>query len=552
MKKTFLSGLLVLAMLMSAQFTFANGSGDKDPAMQGDDYPIEISIFNISTEGVPPEDNKMYKWMKDTFNVTFKWDILVGDRDQKIGVMNASGDYPDIVYSEGSKFVDAGALIPLEDLIKEYAPSVYQHYEYLWEKMKYPGTDHIYTLPNWGVIDNRYTGSWYSASALWVQKEVLKDAGYPEVVTMDEYFDLLANYKAKYPTIEGLPTVGFTILTYDWHKFCLINPPLFLAGYPNNGDGIVDPKTMEFQCVWDMDISKQWFKKLNEMNQIGLVDRNSFVDNYDQYLAKLSSGRVLGMHDQHWQFQNAQDVLMSSNMGNRTFAPLPIVFDESIKPWYRDQPVPNLNQGYGISVDAKDPIRIVRFWEAQIQEEAQRIMQWGFEGEDYTLNADGYPVRTPEQRTEQDDPIWKLHNKALLWYGNAPKLEGAFSDGLATDIGNTPVEIMANVKPWDKELFDAYGVTNYPDLMDPNPPRNPPAYPAWQISLEDGSDPQIAKTRMEDAYLKWLPRVILADPADFEELWAEYVKALDEAGIETYEAFMTEKLIERATEWGEM
>ncbi len=51
--------------------------------------------------------------------------------------------------------------------------------------------------------------SYYSESALWIQKAVLKEFGYPKIKTLDEYFDLIEKYAKKYPTINGLPTIGF-------------------------------------------------------------------------------------------------------------------------------------------------------------------------------------------------------------------------------------------------------------------------------------------------------------------------------------------------------
>ena len=46
--------------------------------------------------------------------------------DQKIPLMAASGDYPDIIFPKGnlSKLVDAGAMLDLTDLIEEHAPNL--------------------------------------------------------------------------------------------------------------------------------------------------------------------------------------------------------------------------------------------------------------------------------------------------------------------------------------------------------------------------------------------------------------------------------------------
>lgn len=45
-------------------------------------------------------------------------EFLVGDLRQKLGVMVAGGDYPDLITAD-TKLVAAGAVIPLEDLIEQ-------------------------------------------------------------------------------------------------------------------------------------------------------------------------------------------------------------------------------------------------------------------------------------------------------------------------------------------------------------------------------------------------------------------------------------------------
>ena len=59
--------------------------------------PMNISVFSIQQRQQPPADNRDYKWIEENFGVTFNFDILVGDKDQKIGVLIASGDLPDLV-----------------------------------------------------------------------------------------------------------------------------------------------------------------------------------------------------------------------------------------------------------------------------------------------------------------------------------------------------------------------------------------------------------------------------------------------------------------------
>jgi len=334
--------------------------------------------------------------------------------------------------------------------------------------------------------------------------------------------------------------------------FNLVNPPLFLAGYPNDGNGIVDPKTYQYKSGLSSDAAKRWYKKLCELNAKGLIDQESFIDNYDQYQAKLTNGQVLGIHDQYWQFQDSQRPLYAANEIEKTMMPLPIVFDKNIKPWWRDSVLPNLQRGYGISVKTSQEkaIRIIKFLDAQLSEEWQRLLQWGIEGQDYSVNAQGLPVRTELQRQQQRDPAWRTQNMAELWWSDAPKLEGHFKNGAAVALGDNPTEFLPNQKPLDIEIYKAYGVGNWSEMVDKNPPPNPVWYPAWQISPPDGSPAQLASKKAEEAYKKYLSRIILGAPADFEKNWQEYMTALEKTNIKVYEEFMTAGIKERVAKYG--
>jgi putative aldouronate transport system substrate-binding protein len=543
MKKALLA-LTALAVLGIGS-AFGNAQQQAAAPAAAANAPITLTVFTQQPRQQPNADNPVYKYLKDKLGVTFSWDILVGEIAQKRGTMIAGGDYPDLIEINETQFIDAGALIPLEDLIEKYGPNIKSHFGDQLEKMRSPD-GHIYYLTNWGIITGRDQSPYYGASALWVQKEVLKDAGYPKVVTMDQYFDLLINYAKKNPKINGQPVIPFTILTYDWHAFCMWNPPNFLAGYPNDGNGIVDPKTKTYKTFFGMDISKRWFKKLNEVNAMGYLDKSAFTDNYDQYLAKLASGRVLGIHDQRWQFSNADDALRDSGAYNRTMAPLPVVFDATIKPHYRDVAEPNLGRGVGISIKAKDPVRIIRFINDLLAEDVQRTLEWGIEGKDWQYDAKKVPYRTPEQRKNWENVTWQEQNRALLVRDVFPTWEGSFTDDYPTDLMNFFPEREASVRPEDKALWAAYGVTSYAELMDRNPPPNQPWYPTWNMpNPPDGSDAQIALQRVDQTMRKYLPKVILAAPADFEKIWAEYVAELKADGIDKYEAYMQDQVNKR-------
>jgi putative aldouronate transport system substrate-binding protein len=172
------------------------------------------------------------------------------------------------------------------------------------------------------------------------------------------------------------------------------------------------------------------------------------------------------------------------------------------------------------------------------------------EGQDYSVNAQGLPVRTETQRQQQRDPTWRLQNMAELWWFDAPKMEGRFKNGAATAIVDNPTEFLPTQRPLDVEIFKAYGVNNWNEMMDKNPPTNPPWYPAWQISPPDGSPAQLAWAKAGDVYKKFLPKVILGTPADFEKNWKEYTDALAKCNLKAYEDYVQTAIDARIAKFG--
>ncbi|MCR5285661.1 MAG: hypothetical protein K6D95_08685 [Treponema sp.] len=567
MKKT------VAMLLMASALTTSMFCAPKKAKKQ---KPMNISIFTIQQRQQPPADNKAYKWIEENFGVTFSFDILVGDKDQKIGVLIASGDLPDLVEVDSEKFQGAGCLRDLKPLVEKYAPNLKKHYSTAWKKMIDQDSEkdakgnivkeHIYSLPNYGVIDGVPSDTYYNQNGWWIQKAVLKEFGYPKITTIDEYFDLLEKYAKKYPTIDGMPTIPFNIITADWEAFDLWNPPNFLAGYPNDGNGHVDKVGNKYVYTDNFvdENAKKWFKLANGYYQRNLIDPASFTDNRDQYYAKIAQGRVLGMFIQGWQFMGQpEQTLWTAGKDERTYAPLALTFDKSIKPHYRDRSLPNLQRGYGITTKCSEAkaIQILQFMDEMIKEENQKVLYWGFEGEDYLIDKDGSKTgvkgaayRTDEQRAQQKDPDWLQKNRAILWTEEAPKLDGRMPSGYSRSMDDLEWEYALSQKKVDIELWKAYGVGSYAEFVDPNPPQNAGWYPMWQCnpSAENGGleeQAAIAMTGFESIQKKYLPKLIMGKPEEFEATWAEYAKLIQPLTA-TYNKFMQQQLDHRVEIFG--
>jgi len=555
----------MLPALLAACGAFAGSAEQPPEARAADsgplpalspDRPVTLSMWLTTRFTQPADDNRLSKLLKDRLGVTLTYDIINPDNaDDKISVMLAGGVYPDLLgtVDANARLIFGGAMIPLDEYLKPgSAGALYEHVQPYWNRLSIDagGGKHIYVLPDYNRYYGKITGGTnFSASGFWIQKAVLEDAGYPSLdnMTLDKYFQLIEDYMAKYPDINGQPAIGFEIMNPPGREWVLTNPPEYLDGAPNNGNVIVngDNRAAIFA---NMDIAKQYYAYLNQMYAKGLIDPESFTQTLDQYLVKLATGRVLGMYDQRWDFGNAYDALVSAGNDERTWVSAMPVY-EGKTPYYADREVMNINQGFGVSVSCKDPDVAVAFLNTMMSEQWQKILSWGIEGEDYTVGADGMFTRTDEMRAESKDTQWRSSNKLEALLDLLPKHQGTFSDGNAYSPDDQPAEFFATLSAYDKNFLTNYHKQTWRDFLN-QPPENPVYYPAWSIPLADGSDAQLAYQQLTETSLQYLPKAILADPADFDNIWAQYTDAISKINISAYEDVINAGIQDRIAQLG--
>lgn len=550
----------------SSETTSLDESDSTEPATNVSDDPLAdpygvltpdkdttLTVWLMSAEQAPAPDNKISKLLKEKLGVTIQYDIVTPDNaDQKIGVMLAGGDYPDLIGTTDLKLrlLEGGALIKLDDyLATGNYPNLKTHVDPYIKKMSYNGSEvepGLYIFPNYNRFYGEITGGTHWGTAFWIQKAVLEDAGYPDLtnITIEGYFKLIEDYMAKYPEINGQKTVGFAVLASTGREWGMTNPPNFLAGNPNNGGVVVDENN-NATIYADKQIAKDWFKILNEEYAKGVVDPESFTMNFDQYIAKIATGTVLGMHDQYWNFQNATISLQGSGIDERTYAPVMPVYPGA-EPYYADRDVMNTNQGFGVSVSCKQPEVALRFLDIMLSEPWQKVLSWGIEGEDYEVDENGMFYRTEQQRINSKDLTWRSSNKLLALLDLLPKHNGQFSDGNAYGPDDQPSEFYDTLTDYDKAFMKAYNKKTWREFVN-SPPDNPVYYPCWNITLSDEANE--VNQQLTDAGVQYLPKIITGSVDDFESNWAEYVDVIKKIDVKVYEDAINAGIQERIKLW---
>ncbi len=519
-----LAALLALVMLLS----MASVALAEDP--------ITVTVFRGDPGDQPTSDNKIYKMIEDEFGITFEIEFLAGDLDETLGTKLANEDYPDLFDGGNSaeKLINAGALINLLPYItEEGTPNLYKHINMVRDSIvttNEDGEEVLYIVPNYGINYQRQVVNSCNGPAFFIQKQVLAWDNYPQIKTLNEYFDLIERFITANPTnANGAAYEGFAILCEDWRHFCLINPVQHLMGQPNEGEVFINRTAnaegiYEVETFIDKDYAKPYYAKLNEMYNKGLINKDTFVMTYDQYIEKLSNGTVLGMFDQTWDFGTATAALETAEMHENTYVALPLVYDESygfgaISEQYLNGAVPNKDRGFGISTSCEYPERMIALFEALLSDEWQKILQWGIEGEDYYVE-NGRMLMTKEQYAVRSDATWKMANQALAIWESAPKKQGVMDDGNYWTPSDQDEILQLTMSDYDKAFLAAYGYGKWADFFN-TPCELAPWGEAWQIDSAPIVDDNNDFLAIQD---QWLPKIIMsADQAELDANWAAFV-----------------------------
>ena len=564
MKKSKLSKAALL-LLTGALVLSACGGNNSDSSNTGnssgtgstqtdENKPITFTFFgaDASPNWNNMKDDVGQEIIKRTgVTLNAEYDVN-GGGDEKIPLMIASGDLPDLIFPKGnlSKLVDAGVMIDMTDLIEEHAPNLKKLYGSNMNRLKYSNEDQaIYAIPTNGSVDHQVFDA---TGGFEIQHRVLKELGYPEVRTLEDYENVLRAYVEKHPTTDGLPTIPLTLNADDWKIMITVTNPAFLAtGAPDDGEFYIDPETYEAKLHYKRPVEKEYFRWLNKMYNDGLLDKDTFVQKDDQYKSKIASGRVLGLIDQEWNYGEAENALKAANKHEYTYAHFSVTLNEDIED--RSLQATGFDgYGLGITTSCEDPVRAIKFLDWMASEEGQVLRNWGIEGKHYVVE-DGVRV-IPEDikdRKRNDNSAFTKESGIGLYY----VISGHYGDGVKDSTGNYyttnfPEEIVANYSDVEKETLAAYGATTWKDLFP-----GEDAYPvkewgaAYNMPVPSDTDYSVIYQKTQDIIRKRIPEAIISKPDQFDAVYDGMLAELDKAGAVKMEEEYTGYVKDRVKLW---
>ncbi|UVI29726.1 sugar ABC transporter substrate-binding protein [Paenibacillus spongiae] len=336
---------------------------------------LEINFYagQDNPDTVKENSKLMQQFLQEKFNVKMNKIVYDVDMNEKLNLMLASGDYPEVITmlsdEQAAKWIAQGKAIELGQYIDEYAPNVKSQLGDLYKSFL-DKDGKLYTLPSyWGILpipgaSGHIRYDWWTAM------------GSPAFSTPDEFYGILKQMQAAHPkNSKGEKTYA---LSGYAPMYKVVAPTLggmwgLQAGYKIGQDGtnthwINTPEGLEMT------------KFMNKVYRDGMLDPDSFINTFDDWKAKFSAERVMGHIGSWWVSWNAgHEVWQKTNPNwkdEERFIQVKVKADSA------EQAKLTALNGRGsyrtiITDKAKNPEQIMKWFNFSITDMGTRIIGWG-------------------------------------------------------------------------------------------------------------------------------------------------------------------------------
>lgn len=507
---------------------------------------IELTFYNADGQEDPWTD-PVAQVLTEKTGVKLKTEYPVSSDDQKVALMIAEQNYPDLIYAKGDagSLIDAGALIDMTELIEEYGPNIKKMYGEEFDKLKYSQDDSsIYQLSSYAVGGTNYKNS----GTAQIQWAVLKENDYKVPESLDEFEKMLKDYIAAHPaTDDGMETIGLTLSTSDWHwMITLGNPAGYIAeGAPDNGQWLVDEN---YNASYKFRSAKvrEYFKWLNRMYNEGILDHEFATQTHEDYIAKIATGRVLSLFDTDWDYGDGEKILKADGKLDLTYCGIPLTMDAGTKaPSLMYQGL-TTGQGVGITTACKDPVAAIKYLDFLCSDEGQVLVNWGIEGTNYFIDEEGHRYRTQEEIDESNNNKDYAKNTGVGFH-NYPF--PCYGNGIEDSTGSTYTTASkdAVIAEYDEEQLaacKAWGVDLLVDIFPQASEFETPKYSAiWAYSKPTEFD-EIGN-KLDEVAWSALISCVIGSEADFDASYDKMISDLESTGMGEAEEMLTDIIKEK-------
>ncbi|MDI9519747.1 MAG: extracellular solute-binding protein [Bacillota bacterium] len=465
MNKKLLSLLLSLALLLSlgsalAELPIAENFGD-----------VKLRVAVIGDPAIEDwETNAYVLWLEEQTNIDLSFEVIPEEgAAEKLGLILASGDYPDVFLSVGisdqniAKYgIEEKLFLPLNDLIDTHGDNIKKMFE------AFPGSrermtqldGEIYSLPDVNICYHCGLRQKYWINSAWLDK-----LGLEKPTTTEEFYNVLVAFRDNDPNGNGEKDELPMIANYDdgWHT----NSDAFVMNaftyYPLNLRKAITSGSGAFglyldngkvvSCLNDTAGMKAGLSFLNKLVAEGLFYEGSFSQNTAADMIQGEGGLVGGSAGGYLQFAQT-----GSDMYQQYDYLLPLKGPEGQQNMISFPYEGVGGNRYVISAKCENPEAALRLADLMYSFDATIRGYHGVYGKNWTdpdagaVGLDGepalYKVLTPWQDVN-------VQNDNVLQYTISYR-DAAFRNGEQTDLANTNKKSGDGLEIWLAEATKEY------------------------------------------------------------------------------------------------
>nr|WP_309120718.1 extracellular solute-binding protein [Paenibacillus sp.] len=277
-------------------------SGSEAPA-ETSAGPVEISVFAVQEQGIDLATNKFTKHAEEMFGITFDWQTIPSDgAKEKRQISLASGDYPDAYiltayidqFSQADvlKYGQQGVLVPLNDLIDQYAPNIKAAME------SNPELKTFNTAPDgniYGLVAYSQCFHCSYPNKMWINTDWLEKLNLEMPTTPEQFKNVLTAFKTQDPNGNGqADEVALSGSTEDFGVRVL---PFLMNGFVYNDDR--NYLNLNGGKVESAAIKPEWKEGLAYAKSLydeGLIDPGAFTQNAEAFkkIGENAGAEILG------------------------------------------------------------------------------------------------------------------------------------------------------------------------------------------------------------------------------------------------------------------
>jgi ABC-type glycerol-3-phosphate transport system substrate-binding protein len=361
--------------------------------------PLQINFY--AGYGDQAEADKisapMAKFYKEKFNVEIKKSVYSVDMNEKLNLMLASGDYPEVITNMddemAEKFIAQGRAVDLTELIDKYAPNIK---EKLGKYMNLLKTDDgkIYKLPiGWG--ENPNVAGWDFA----IRYDWWKEAGSPVYKTPEEYYEVLRQVMAKHPANANGEKVY--ALSDNTQGAGLYGAMLSAYGFKNGYK--VDEASGTFTHWMNTPEGLEIARYINRFYREGMIDPDFLNNKFEDWQTKVMNERVIGNIGTWWHVWVAgQEAWSQQEKGKYNIDKR--FMDVTVK-------APGVDQATDVASDFLGNYRVIITDKAKDPESIIKWFNWEVSGIGTMIT--GYGKPDPENVWDIKDGKWIFKDSAL-------------------------------------------------------------------------------------------------------------------------------------------